>query len=258
MTTYALGPWHFSPAEFCISDGTTRKELEPLLSKMLLCFVQHAGHIVSRQQLVDNVWQQSFVDDNAINRAISELRKALQHPSLVQSPIKTHHRKGYSLQLETTQLTNADTEVPALQPTTTSNIATPSQHKKRPALWLAAPLLAVLVAVGGYLHFNQSDTEQPVAASSDNDKPEIVQVTLLQQQKVSWLKGIESRPQVSPDKQLLAYTHTQADGSMRCLICTAGGHKAGSYWYSKWHVTAPNVSTSVITLLTFQTMKPTG
>lgn len=218
MTTYALGPWHFSPAEYCISDGTTRKELEPLLSKMLLCFVQHAGHIVSRQQLVDNVWQQSFVDDNAINRAISELRKALLHPSLVQSPIKTHHRKGYSLQLETTQLTNADTEVPALQPTTTSNIATPSQHKKRPALWLAAPLLAVLAAVGGYLHFNQSDTEQPVATSSDNDKPEIVPVTLLQQQKVSWLKGIESRPQVSPDKQLLAYTHTQADGSMRVMV----------------------------------------
>ena len=94
MDTLQLGPWHFIPADFSINDGTQRKELEPLLVKLLLCFSKEPGRIVSRQELIDTIWQQSFVDDNAINRAISELRKALQHPELSLSPIKTHHRKG--------------------------------------------------------------------------------------------------------------------------------------------------------------------
>ena len=219
MTTYALGPWQFSPAEFSITDGTVHKELEPLLSKMLLCFIQHTGHIVSRQQLVDSVWQQSFVDDNAINRAISELRKALQHPILAQSPIKTHHRKGYSLQLDATLLSTSDTATPSLLHTAGSAKPVSSVSKKHRTIWLVAPLLAIVALMAGYLYFDQNGAQQAVAElTSDNSKPEIVPVTLLQQQKVSWLKGIESRPQVSPDKQLLAYTHTQADGSMRVMV----------------------------------------
>ncbi|WP_445769090.1 winged helix-turn-helix domain-containing protein [Rheinheimera sp.] len=97
MQTFQLGPWTFIPADFSIYDGDKRTELEPLLCKLLQCFAASPGAIVSRQQLVETIWQQSYVDDNAINRAISELRKALQHPKLPQSPIKTHHRKGYSL-----------------------------------------------------------------------------------------------------------------------------------------------------------------
>uniref|UniRef100_UPI004047C96E winged helix-turn-helix domain-containing protein n=1 Tax=Rheinheimera sp. TaxID=1869214 RepID=UPI004047C96E len=134
-------PALFTPADFSINDGAQRKELEPLLIKLLQCFAKEPGRIVSRQELIDTIWQQSYVDDNAINRAISELRKALQHPELPQSPIKTHHRKGYSLQLP-----------PAARPTQSGQVAHPAgtvtlAAKRKPLWWLSGVAVMVVTVI---------------------------------------------------------------------------------------------------------------
>ena len=97
---YLVGPWLFSPAHYRISLNNTKRELDPLSFKLLSYFVAHANQIISREELVEQVWQQSFVDDNAINRAISGLRKLLRHDDFNEQLIKTHHRKGYSLAVE--------------------------------------------------------------------------------------------------------------------------------------------------------------
>ena len=96
---YQLGPWLFDSDLCLLSNDDIKKELDPLLVKLLRYFIAHPKQIISRQMLVEHVWQQTFVDDNAINRAMSELRKQLQHSELVEPLIKTHYRKGYSLQL---------------------------------------------------------------------------------------------------------------------------------------------------------------
>lgn len=58
-----------------ITSNNLERELAPILVKLLLYFIDKPQQIVSRQALIGSVWQQSFVDDNAINRAISELKK---------------------------------------------------------------------------------------------------------------------------------------------------------------------------------------
>ncbi|MBU2114553.1 MAG: winged helix-turn-helix domain-containing protein [Gammaproteobacteria bacterium] len=212
MQTFQLGPWTFIPADFSIYDGDKRTELEPLLCKLLLCFAASPGAIVSRQQLVETIWQQSYVDDNAINRAISELRKALQHPVLPQSPIKTHHRKGYSLQLP-----------PAARPTQSGQVAPPAgtvtlAAKRKPLWWLSG--VAVMVVTVITLWYWQLS---PPAASQPVDRPKLTELNIINQHKVTWFKGIESRPLVSPDKQLLAYSHSLPDGKIRVLVRKLGG-----------------------------------
>ncbi|KID55537.1 hypothetical protein JF50_20230 [Pseudoalteromonas luteoviolacea] len=92
-----FGVWILDLKRQTIFDGDETRELEPLLYKTLLYFIEHNDAIVTRQELVDNVWQQSFVDDNAINRAIFELRKACKSEHDPSTVIKTHYRKGYSL-----------------------------------------------------------------------------------------------------------------------------------------------------------------
>lgn len=93
----SLGPWLFITQRCLITSSKAERELDPLSFKLLNYFVVNDTRIISRQELVEQVWQQSFVDDNAINRAISELRKQLSHPELKSGIIKTHYRKGYSL-----------------------------------------------------------------------------------------------------------------------------------------------------------------
>lgn len=215
MDKFQLGPWIFIPADFSIYDGNKRTELEPLLCKLLLCFAANPGAIVSRQHLVETIWQQSYVDDNAINRAISELRKALQHESLKESPIKTHHRKGYSLQLTgviSTAKVNQDAAA-------INNTAPPRRRFTRSAIMLA--LFAILsIAVIGY-QILPDTTAQPRVAAEQQTNGEVA-LNIITQHKVTWFKGIESRPLVSPDKQLLAYSHSQPDGSIRTIVRKLG------------------------------------
>ncbi|MDR6985354.1 DNA-binding winged helix-turn-helix (wHTH) protein/Tol biopolymer transport system component [Rheinheimera pacifica] len=212
MDTMQLGPWTFTPADFSINDGAQRKELEPLLIKLLLCFAREPGRIVSRQELVDTIWQQSYVDDNAINRAISELRKALQHPDLSQSPIKTHHRKGYSLQLP----------VPIANGKTAATVAPTVNSKRKHALaWWLAVSTAVVSAIAVVVY--QFTAPAPSANNTTGaDKLQVAELAIISQQKVTWFKGIESRPLVSPDKQLLAYSHSQSDGKIRVMVRKLG------------------------------------
>jgi DNA-binding winged helix-turn-helix (wHTH) protein/Tol biopolymer transport system component len=92
-----LGPWRLDAARFALVSSQELRELEPLLFKLAVYFFANPERIIARQELAEQVWQQAYVDDNAINRAISDLRKALQHPQLTDSVLKTHHRKGYSL-----------------------------------------------------------------------------------------------------------------------------------------------------------------
>lgn len=94
---YILGPWLLLPARCVIYSKVIERELDPLSFKLITYFISQPNRIIPRQELVVNVWQQSFVDDNAINRAISELRKQLTHPEHKAPLIKTHYRKGYSL-----------------------------------------------------------------------------------------------------------------------------------------------------------------
>ena len=83
-----MGEWQLNTQQQTISDGTHKRELEPLLFKLLCFFIEHNDRIITRQELVENIWQQSFVDDNAINRAISELRKTLNQKNSPGKPLK--------------------------------------------------------------------------------------------------------------------------------------------------------------------------
>lgn len=213
MDTIQLGPWQFSAANFCISDNSQKIELEPLLCKLLQFFASNSGRIVSRQELIDAIWQQSFVDDNAINRAISELRKVLQHPTLQQSPIKTHHRKGYSLQLGEL---NQDTSLAA-------NSTRPTKHnvtrQKNVTPYFVVVTGIILIAALSYWFFSANDSiKQPEISATTDAKPPAFNLTIKTNQKVTWFKGTESRPLLSPNKQLLAYTHTLPNGSLRVLV----------------------------------------
>jgi len=99
----SLGPWLFIAQRCLITSSQAERELDPLSFKLLSFFIENSTRIISRQELVEEVWKQSFVDDNAINRAMSELRKQLSHPDLKSGMIKTHYRKGYSLTVSVEQ-----------------------------------------------------------------------------------------------------------------------------------------------------------
>ena len=214
---YQIGPWQFISNRCVITSNHLERELDPLLVKLLLHFIDKPQQIVSRQELIESVWQQSFVDDNAINRAISELRKQLAHPIEKAPLLKTHYRKGYSLTVIPERLTQANilkepaNILPDSPGISAKNeeiaTATTSQavQKKNSKKFLIYSLLVIICLCSlvwfGLFFINAPSSEK------------IKQITV---NKVAstWNIGSEVHPEMSSDKQYLAYTNVEPENDV--------------------------------------------
>jgi DNA-binding winged helix-turn-helix (wHTH) protein len=204
-----LGHWKLSPKYQTITDGIISRELEPLLFSLLTYFIKHNDRIISRQELVDEVWKQAYVDDNAINRAMSELRKVLKSEKQRSQVIKTHYRKGYSFSLDIemvyyeakkqSPVTNAPPINKSLieeKRTDKTNFNMPNVNKRMAVL--ASLLLILSMGVTLYFKsvFSKDNIENLDSLTASN--------TLL-----SWRKGTSFTPQISKSFNYLAYSFNE-------------------------------------------------
>src|ERR1700677_1837535 len=81
---------------------------------VLLYLVQNPGKVVSRDELLKNVWAESFVDENSLAQSISVLRRALEEKPGDNNFIVTLPGRGYQfvspVQVVTSEKENAQTE----------------------------------------------------------------------------------------------------------------------------------------------------
>ncbi len=71
--------------------------LEPKVMDILVCLIEHQGHVVSKTELLDSVWAGRFVVDGVLKRGISKLRSALGDSAKAPRYIETVQRRGYRL-----------------------------------------------------------------------------------------------------------------------------------------------------------------
>jgi DNA-binding winged helix-turn-helix (wHTH) protein len=98
-SAFRLGPWLVQPTHHrirCTRTGSSQR-LEPRLMRLLCLLAARPGAVLTRQQLLEALWPRCVVTENSLTRAISDLRRQLQHPELEQSPIETIPRQGYCL-----------------------------------------------------------------------------------------------------------------------------------------------------------------
>ena len=96
-TAFRLGQWRVDPTLDEISrDGTTVK-LEPRTMRVLLCLAEHAGEVVSVNQLLDTVWKDLVVTQYSVYQAVAALRRALGDNPKNPTCIASVARRGYRL-----------------------------------------------------------------------------------------------------------------------------------------------------------------
>ena len=96
-------PGHFYEFDSFRVDTTERQlwqngRLVPMTPKVfdvLLILLENKGQTVEKEQLIKQVWTDTYVEDGSINRNISTLRKALGDDSNEQRFIKTLPKRGY-------------------------------------------------------------------------------------------------------------------------------------------------------------------
>jgi DNA-binding winged helix-turn-helix (wHTH) protein len=77
-----------------LKDGVTVR-LTPKAFETLLVLIQHGVQVVDKDQLMKEVWPDTFVEEGSLSRNIYELRKALGDDSSEPKYIETIPKRGY-------------------------------------------------------------------------------------------------------------------------------------------------------------------
>ncbi|MFT6834934.1 MAG: transcriptional activator of cad operon [Francisellaceae bacterium] len=93
--TYKINDIIFSEVKQTLSFEKHTIELEVRESGVLAYFCKHANQQITRNELIDNVWHGQIITDNAVNRVITKLRKALGDDAKNSKFIQTLPRIGY-------------------------------------------------------------------------------------------------------------------------------------------------------------------
>lgn len=127
----AFGRWCFSTDTGELRDGDLTTRLEPQVAKLLEYFLTHQNVVISRDELIESVWGNRIVSDDAINRCVSILRQTLS-PDDKQAYIETVVRKGYLAHFPPPALKHPDEILPV-------------RHRSRLLMAVLAVLVVLLV-----------------------------------------------------------------------------------------------------------------
>jgi DNA-binding response OmpR family regulator len=72
-----FGVFTLDPARGCLQTDDRQVELRPKSFSVLCHLMENAGRLVPRDELVDAIWPNISVGDDALTHCISELRSAL-------------------------------------------------------------------------------------------------------------------------------------------------------------------------------------
>lgn len=92
-----VGPWTVKGDLGRLENADVSVHLKPKVMELLICLAQHAGQVLTKDELLETVWEGTFVSDNVLMNAISELRKALQDNAKQPEYIATIPKRGYRL-----------------------------------------------------------------------------------------------------------------------------------------------------------------
>lgn len=180
---YEFGAFALDPEERLLSVRASGEQvpLTPKAFDTLLVLVEHRGHVLSKDELIQMIWPDSFVEENNLMQNISALRKALGEGGGGKF-IETIPKHGYRFMAQVTEVTeatgrkieeqisegrvngvdNGRSASPASadltkRPTEIDSVAPETKElKSRPrwqTSWLALLLLLIVLGVGFYFAF---------------------------------------------------------------------------------------------------------
>jgi DNA-binding winged helix-turn-helix (wHTH) protein/predicted negative regulator of RcsB-dependent stress response len=94
---FRVGDWTLDPVVSRLERRGEEIHLEPRLTELLCHFSRHPRRVISKEELIDKVWQGRSLDGAAIARAVAELRKALGDTAQDPRYIETIPKRGYRL-----------------------------------------------------------------------------------------------------------------------------------------------------------------
>jgi Tol biopolymer transport system component len=162
---------------------------------VLLALANADGKVLSRDEIILQVWGVEFATDDLLSRAISDLRKALGDDPKAPSFIETIPTVGYRL----------IAPIGPREPTGEFRVRTPRSRSRVGLVWVAGAALLLLSVAGA----------ETIISSGAKPPP--------QPRPLLSAPGIEVTPEFSPDGQRIVYTWHGPDRAKHDVFVIAVG-----------------------------------
>ncbi len=96
-TILRIGAWSVNPASGQISRHGETSRVEVRAMRLLLCLAEHAGEVVSIDELLSQVWPEVIVAPDSVYQAVASLRRLLGDDPKQPTYIETVPRLGYRM-----------------------------------------------------------------------------------------------------------------------------------------------------------------
>ncbi|MFS1523830.1 winged helix-turn-helix domain-containing protein [Microbulbifer sp. 2304DJ12-6] len=97
---YWVGDFFVDLSRNQITRNGQSRTIPPKALAVLTYLAKHQRKVVSHDDLLTEVWPNTVVTPNTLQRSIAQLRKALGEDRKLQSYIRTHAKQGYSLECD--------------------------------------------------------------------------------------------------------------------------------------------------------------
>lgn len=215
MAHFSIGDWLVEPELNAISRAGDTLHLEPKVMQVLLQLAAHPGQVLSKERLIELVWPDTFVSDDALTRCISVLRREMQDDPHTPRYIQTITKVGYRLVAEVHPIAEppADrngepaaalaAELPAGAPDPAAGPANPTNTElvRRLRLWHMLAALSMLVA--GWAGVSLWQARRPAALPAFR----VISLTSY--------AGQQDQAAFSPTGTSIAFVWTSADDGSR-------------------------------------------
>jgi predicted ATPase/DNA-binding winged helix-turn-helix (wHTH) protein len=94
-TQIVFPPFRLDTVNQCLWREEQAIALTPKAFNVLKHLVEHAGKLVTKEELLNSIWPATYVSDAVLKVYIGELRKALSDDAKSAKFIETAHRRGY-------------------------------------------------------------------------------------------------------------------------------------------------------------------
>lgn len=198
---YEFGSFRLNAANRLLSRAGESVTLAPKTFDLLLLLVEGEGRVLTKRELMNSLWADTFVEEASLSYQIAALRKALGKEG--DEWIETVPKHGYRFAATVTRVAGDGArpdESTGLQPA-------PNRLPRRLAPWLIAGVAVLLAVVFSGLYFRQLRQTEP------DERP--VRFFVSPPDKVVLFPGMLA---VSPDASMLAFVGIDPDSKTRLWV----------------------------------------
>lgn len=164
--SYEFGSFHLDPVQQQLLENGKPVALTPKAFDTLLVLVRNHGRLVTKDELLETVWSDSFVEESTVAQNIFRLRKALRDDGPETVFIETVPKRGYRFVGEVRFEEPVEVQQRGRQSSEPRSQPSPEPRPRKGAIWIVVGIAVLVVGVGGAFWLARSRAPRSAAAPS--------------------------------------------------------------------------------------------